>query len=98
MPEICYRLRWPDNSEATYYSPSRVIKDYFHPGQLYGLDEFLARARTATQVASDRVAAKYGFACSRAAEQLMQIEQTAAQFSGWPAAQVQLIDFMQADR
>jgi uncharacterized repeat protein (TIGR04042 family) len=95
MPEMHYRLRWPDDSESTCYSPSLVIKDHFSPGESYALDEFLTRARAATQIASDRVAAKYGFACSRAADQLGEIERIAANFAGWPQARVQLVDFLE---
>ena len=95
MPEMHYRLRWPDDSESTCYSPSLVIKDYFSPGESYALDEFLVRARAATQIASERVAAKYGFACSRAADQLGEIERIAATFARWPQARVRLVDFLE---
>jgi uncharacterized repeat protein (TIGR04042 family) len=95
MPEMHYRLRWPDDSESTCYSPSLVIKDHFSLGESYALDDFLQRARVATQIASDRVAAKYGFACSRAADQLREIEQAAARFAHWPQPRVQMIDFME---
>lgn len=95
MPEMHYRLRWPDDSESTCYSPSLVIKDHFAPGESYTLAEFLARARTATQIASDRVAAKYGFACSRAHDQLQEIERLAERFAHWPAARVRLLDFIE---
>lgn len=95
MPEMHYRLRWPDDSESVCYSPSLVIKDHFSAGGSYPLDDFLARARAATQIASDRVAAKYGFACSRAADQLHEIEQAAARFAQWPQAQVRMVEFME---
>lgn len=95
MPEMHYRLRWPDDSESTCYSPSLVIKDHFEPGSSYPIDDFLARARTATQIASDRVAAKYGFACSRAADQLGEIEAVAERFARWPQARVQMIEFLE---
>src|SRR5436305_901220 len=74
MPAMHYRLRWPDASESDCYSPSLVIKDYFAPGDAVPLDEFLVRLREATRIASDRVAAKYGYACSRALEQLAVVE------------------------
>jgi uncharacterized repeat protein (TIGR04042 family) len=95
MPEMHYRLRWPDDSESVCYSPSLVIKDHFSAGGSYPLEDFLARARTATQIASDRVAAKYGFACSRAADELQRIEQTAARFGQWPQAHVRMVEFME---
>ena len=95
MPEMHYRLRWPDESELVCYSPSLVIRDHFAPGGSYPLDDFLSRIRTATQIASDRVAAKYGFACSRAADQLQQIEQQAERFHRWPDARVRMVDFLE---
>ena len=72
-----------------------MIKDHFEAGASYPLDDFLARIRTATQIASDRVAAKYGFACSRAADELAQIEALAGRFRDWPQAEVQMLRFME---
>lgn len=95
MPEMHYRLRWPDESEMSCYSPSLVIKDHFAADTGYPLEDFLARIRAATQVASDRVAAKYGFACSRAADQLEQIEQQARRFCDWPQAEVRMVRFLE---
>lgn len=95
MPEMHYRLRWPDDSESVCYSPSLVIKDHFSAGARYRIDDFLARARAATQIASDRVAAKYGYACSRAADELRRIERTAAGFEHWPQAHVRVVEFME---
>ena len=88
MPEMHFRLRWPDGRRQTFYSPSLVIKDYFAEGQAYPLDEFLGRSREALRIASDRVKAKYGFACSRAASALAGIERSAAPFAAMPAADV----------
>ncbi|MCR5867328.1 MAG: MSMEG_0570 family nitrogen starvation response protein [Aquincola tertiaricarbonis] len=95
MPAMHYQLRWPDASETTCYSPSLVIKDYFQPGAQYPLPDFLQRVREATQIASDRVAAKYGFACSMAADQLDTIEATAARFADRPDARVQVVAFQE---
>jgi uncharacterized repeat protein (TIGR04042 family) len=88
---MTYRLRWPDQSVSECYSPSLVIHDFFDAGASYPLPEFLQRVRAATRIASDRVAAKYGFACSRAADQLAQIEAKAAAFG--PGASVEVVDF-----
>ena len=95
MPAMHYRLRWPDASESTCYSPSLVIKDHFEIGASYALPEFLQRLRAATQIASDRVAAKFGFACSRAADQLADIEAQAARYADHPAARVQMLAFLE---
>lgn len=93
MPAMHYRLRWPDASESTCYSPSLVIRDFFEPGASYALPDFLQRVREATQIASDRVAAKFGFACSRAADQLLDIETQAARFSDQPDARIEMLAF-----
>lgn len=81
MPEMRFRVRWPDESTSLCYSPSQVIKDFFNPGETYELDDFLARSRAALQIASERVRQKYGYTCSSAMSQLAEIETVAAQFS-----------------
>ena len=74
MPEMRFRVSWPDGSSETCYSPSLVINDYFAVGQSYALAEFLTRSRTALKIASDRVQAKYGRPCGRALAQLARID------------------------
>lgn len=93
MPEMHYRLRWPDDTESTCYSPSLVIRDYFEPGADYALAEFLRRIREATHIASERVRAKFGHACSRAGDQLEAIEAHAARFADDPRACVRVVAF-----
>ena len=62
MPVMHFNVRWPDDSLMRCYSPSLVIRDYFEPGTSYPLATFVAQSREALNIASDRVAAKYGFA------------------------------------
>lgn len=93
MPAMHYHLRWPDGAESACYSPSLVIKDFFEPGASYPLPTFMAKVREATQIASDRVRAKFGFACSMAADQLQIIEAEAARFANAADAQVEVIRF-----
>lgn len=93
MPAMHYTIRWPDATESTCYSPSLVIRDFFQPGQSYPLDDFLSRVREATTIASDRVRAKFGFACSMAADQLVTIEARASAFADTPGAQVRVVAF-----
>ncbi|MGO4154141.1 MSMEG_0570 family nitrogen starvation response protein [Cupriavidus sp. YAF13] len=93
MPVTHFRIRWPDLSEATCYSPSSVVTEFFVPGQDYTLAEFLAIARQALGSASERVRAKYGYACSSAMDQLEQIETTAARFCAQPDAMVRVLGF-----
>jgi uncharacterized repeat protein (TIGR04042 family) len=78
MPEILFSIRWPDGSEESCYSPSTAIGRHLEAGQAYPVAEFVERARAGLNEASDRVAAKYGFACSSAMDQLARIESAAA--------------------
>ncbi|MGB3481906.1 MAG: MSMEG_0570 family nitrogen starvation response protein [Mycobacterium sp.] len=67
MPEMSFDVRWPDGSTQSCYSPSLVMHDYLSTGGRYTIGEFLDRTGRALQEASDRVRAKYGFACTSAA-------------------------------
>jgi uncharacterized repeat protein (TIGR04042 family) len=80
MPEMRFRIRWPDGTAETCYSPSLVIKEYLAPGKSYPVAEFLERSRMALSIASDRVQAKYGTPCSRALSQLARIEAVGSRF------------------
>jgi len=93
MPEMHFRIRWPDGSAERCYSPSLVIKDHLTPGESYPLTEFLDRSRTALRIASDRVRAKYGMSCSLALGQLARIEATASRFADVPDARVAIDGF-----
>lgn len=93
MPEMRFHLRWPDGTTATCYSPSLVVEEHLQPGNLYPLAEFVERSRTALQIASARVQAKYGFPCMRALRQLEAIEHRAASFAGAADAVVAVLGF-----
>ena len=93
MPEMRFRIAWPDGSTETCYSPSLVIKDYFAVGQTYPLADFLARSRTALTIASERVRAKYGYPCSRALAQLARIEAASQQFISITGVHVGVVAF-----
>ncbi|MEL6940917.1 MAG: MSMEG_0570 family nitrogen starvation response protein [Cyanobacteria bacterium J06598_1] len=80
MPEINFKIQWPDGNQEMCYSPSLVVKEYFQLGQSYTVSDFLQRSRESLNIASDRVQAKYGFPCSRALGQLRQIESMAAPY------------------
>jgi uncharacterized repeat protein (TIGR04042 family) len=53
----------------------------------------VARSRTALNIASERVRAKYGFACSSAMDQLARIEAAAKTFANLPGARVSVDAF-----
>jgi len=91
VPEMHFRVRWPDASETRCYSPSLVIQEFFAPGSSYALGDFLGRSRQALSIASERVRAKYGRPCSLALGQLAEIERLAGRFEA--GTQVQIIDF-----
>jgi len=88
MPEVRFRVRWPDQSACLCYSPSSTIRDYFRAGEAMPMAEFVTRSRTALEHGSARVRDKYGFGCGHAAQQIRQIEEQATRFAGLADAQV----------
>ncbi len=93
MPETRFKIQWPDGSEEICYSPSSIVKQYFEPEHDYELAEFVDRARTALNIASDRVQAKYGSPCGLAIGQLAEIQSIASQFSSDSRPLVRVIEF-----
>lgn len=81
MPEVHFRVRWPDASAMQAYSPSSTIRDAFEIGRPYPVAEFVARSRAALEHASARVAQRYGFGCGHAAAQIREIERVAQRFA-----------------
>jgi uncharacterized repeat protein (TIGR04042 family) len=94
MPEMRFVIRWPDGRQESCYSPSLVVRDFLHEGESYPVSDFLQRSRQALQIASERVEAKYGHACSRALGQLARIEAKAAEFSAQEGARVACETFL----
>ncbi len=80
MPEMHFLVRWPDGRELRCYSPSLVIEEHLETGAHYPVAEFVRRSSEALAIASARVQAKYGMACSRALGQRAEIERRAAGF------------------
>jgi uncharacterized repeat protein (TIGR04042 family) len=93
MPEMRFRVLWPDGVAETCYSPSLVVKEHLRVGASYEPDEFLARCRVALNIGSDRVKEKYGHACSLALGQLARIEEACARFASRPDARVRIEAF-----
>ena len=91
VPELWFKVAWPDGNHEICYSPSTVIREHLQVGQVYPLGEFVDRARTALQAASARVAAKYGYRCTSAEDQLERIEATARQYADDPGATVTVL-------
>ncbi|SMH49410.1 MSMEG_0570 family protein [Rathayibacter oskolensis] len=82
MPEMTFHVRWPDGSEERCYSPSLVMHDYLAAGDQYPVEDFVARSVEALDIASERVRAKFGFACTSAMQQRSEIVETARRFDG----------------
>ena len=93
MPEVNFKIQWPDGKQEICYSPSLVVKKYFEPGEVYTISEFVEKARESLNIASDRVQAAYGFPCSRALGQLRKIETTAQQYQKAPNGKVSILAF-----
>jgi uncharacterized repeat protein (TIGR04042 family) len=75
MPQVIFTIELPDGLTKKCFSPSTVILNHFHRGEAMTVAEFLDRSRKAFPAASERVRAKFGFACSSAAAQLADIEE-----------------------
>jgi uncharacterized repeat protein (TIGR04042 family) len=95
MPEIRFKVQWPDGSQEICYSPSTIVKAYFELNQDYDLLDFVARSQKALNSASDRVKAKYGRACGLALGQLAEIESKAVEFSIQSQPVVRVIEFIE---
>jgi uncharacterized repeat protein (TIGR04042 family) len=80
MPEMRFRIRWPDGQRESCYSPSLVVKEHLVVGDCYELADFLQRCRTALTIASARVEARYGRPCLLALGQLAEIERRSLTF------------------
>jgi uncharacterized repeat protein (TIGR04042 family) len=80
MPAVNVRLRWPDGHESNVYSPSTTIFEHLEQGRSYSLEEFLERAETGLNAASERVKQVKGFYCSSAMDSLGGIRMTARKF------------------
>jgi putative flavoprotein involved in K+ transport len=96
MPEMHFSVRWPNGATSECYSPSYVIEEYLTVGQHYTVADFVARARRALNIASERVRERYGFACSSALDQLAVIEQAANALS--PSEQLEQVVVLGIDK
>ncbi|HBQ99575.1 MULTISPECIES: MSMEG_0570 family nitrogen starvation response protein [unclassified Roseofilum] len=93
MPEIRFEIEWPDGIREVCYSPSLVVQKHLTAQTEYELANFMVRSRTALQEGSDRVKAKYGFACSLALGQLKKLETASTRYSS--DAKVKVLQFIE---
>jgi len=94
MPEMRFRVRWPDQTETSCYSPSLIVREYLTVGQQYELADFVSRSRTALEIASERVFQKFGFYCTSARSQIEEIERIALIQPAGPEARVTVLEFI----
>jgi uncharacterized repeat protein (TIGR04042 family) len=74
MPAMHFVVHWPDGDDLRCYSPSLVVREYLEVGRSYALPDFMERSRTMLNIGSERVRAKFGYACSAAMDQLQELE------------------------
>jgi uncharacterized repeat protein (TIGR04042 family) len=89
MPEMTFDVQWPDGRVQRCYSPSLVMHDYLRTGSDYTVAEFVDRSGKALHEASERVRAKFGFACTSAAATNEEIADTATAFA--PNATIRIV-------
>lgn len=88
MPEVELQLQWPDGLASRLYSPSTVVLDYLQPGDILTVAELEQRGLDALHEASERVRARYGFACSRTDEEAQKLRRLAANYGNDESVQV----------
>ena len=81
MPEMHFTVEWPDGERQRCYSPSYIVEEYVAAGASYDADEFVRRMGVALEIASERVRARYGYACSSALDQLAALREKLASLS-----------------
>ena len=88
MPEVHLTLEWPDGSTSALYSPSTVILQRLQPGQSLPVSTLRIQGIAALQEASERVRARYGFACTRTNEERHKLERMASRFGDAESVQI----------
>ncbi len=78
MPEMTVTVRWPGGTVTQHYSPSLVMHDHLTAGTTYSVSDFTERSTTALAEASERVRARFGYACTSSAASAAQIQRIAA--------------------
>jgi uncharacterized repeat protein (TIGR04042 family) len=89
MPETYFTIQLPDGARKECYSPSSVVKKFFHEGEEMPVSDFVARIREALADASERVRRKFGFTCTAASAQMADIEQSMRAYP--PEAKVRVV-------
>jgi uncharacterized repeat protein (TIGR04042 family) len=89
MPEVLLDLEWPDGRCTRFYSPSTVVLEHLPPGSEWSVAELRAAGLAALAEASERVRARYGFACSRTDEEAAKLRQLTSLYDPQERVRVQ---------
>lgn len=95
MPEMRFRIRWPDGRTEQCYSPSTIITEHLQARTDYPLATFVEKACAGLEAANARVRARFGMGCAQAMNQIAAIAHAAAAFADAPDATVRVEDFEQ---
>ena len=80
MPEVLLELHWPDGDASRFYSPSTIVYEFLKPGETLTIAELEQKGLAALRKASERVRARYGFACTRTDEEASKLQQRLARY------------------
>lgn len=80
MPEVMLRLHWPDGDASNFYSPSTIVYEFIKPGDTLTIAELEHKGLLALKEASERVRARYGFACTRTDEEAVKLQKRLAMY------------------
>lgn len=89
MPEVVLELRWPDGEASSFYSPSTVVYEFLKPGDRLSIAELEQKGLAALSEASERVRARYGFACTRTHEEALKLRKRVAQYNSTETVEVE---------
>ncbi len=89
MPEVRLSLEWPDGLITELYSPSTVILEHLRPGETLPVAVLQTRGLAALHDASERVRARYGFACTRTDEEAAKLQRSVAAYGADQLVKIQ---------
>jgi uncharacterized repeat protein (TIGR04042 family) len=80
MPEVLLELHWPDGEASRFYSPSTIVYEFLKPGETLTIAQLEQKGLAALREASERVRARYGFACTRTDEEASKLIKRLARY------------------
>jgi uncharacterized repeat protein (TIGR04042 family) len=89
MPEVILEFRWPDGEASSFYSPSTVVYEFLKPGDTLSIAELEQKGLAALSEASERVRARYGFACTRTDEEALKLRKRISLYNSTETVEVQ---------